>query len=108
MLPVAILAGGLATRLRPMIGNVPKALVDVCGRPFVAWQLEGLRAGGVSHVVICAGFLGDRIQEYVGNGERFGLRVEWAFDGAILLGTAGALKRALPYLGGPFFVLYGD
>lgn len=108
LLPVAILAGGLATRLRPVTEQIPKALIDVNGRPFIAWQLEGLRDQGVSRVVVCAGYLGEQIQEAVGDGSRFGLHVDWAFDGPTLLGTAGALKRALPLLAGPFFVLYGD
>ena len=108
LLPVAILAGGFATRLRPVTEQIPKALVDINGRPFIDWQLEGLRTDGVSRVVVCAGYLGEQIQEAVGDGSRFGLHVDWAFDGPTLLGTAGALKRARPLLGGPFFVLYGD
>jgi MurNAc alpha-1-phosphate uridylyltransferase len=108
LFPVAILAGGLATRLRPLTETIPKALVDVHGRPFIAWQLDWLREQGASHVVVCAGYLGERIQTEIGDGRAFGLRVEWVFDGPTLLGTAGALKRALPLIGGPFFVLYGD
>jgi len=108
LLPVAILAGGLATRLRPVTEKIPKALIDINGQPFIARQLEGLRAQGVGHVVVCAGFLGERIRDVVGDGSSFGLRVDWAFDGPTLLGTAGALKRALPLLGEAFFVLYGD
>ena len=108
LLPVAILAGGLATRLHPITQEIPKALIDIHGRPFIAWQLDGLRAQGVSRVVICAGYRGEQIRDVVGNGARFGLRTDWAFDGPTLLGTAGALKRALPLIGGPFFVLYGD
>lgn len=108
LLPVAILAGGLATRLRPLTETIPKALVDINGRPFIAWQLDLLREQGVRRVVVCAGYLGERIQEEVGDGSAYGLDVEFLFDGPTLLGTAGALKRALPRLGGPFFVLYGD
>jgi MurNAc alpha-1-phosphate uridylyltransferase len=108
LLPVAILAGGLATRLHPVTQKIPKALVDINGRPFIARQLEFLRTQGISRVVVCAGFLGQQIQDVVGDGSGFGLHVAWAFDGETLLGTAGALKRALPLLGGPFFVLYGD
>ncbi len=108
LLPVAILAGGLATRLHPVTQKIPKALVDINGQPFIGRQLAFLHDQGVSRVVVCAGFLGEQIQEVVGDGSRFGLNVAWAFDGDTLLGTAGALKRALPLLGGPFFVLYGD
>ena len=108
MLPVAILAGGLATRLRPATDHLPKALIDVNGRPFIAWQLEALRDQGASHVIICVGHRGEDIRRIVGGGYDFGLHVDWAFDGPTLLGTAGAIRCALPLLGGPFFVLYGD
>jgi NDP-sugar pyrophosphorylase family protein len=105
---VAILAGGLATRLQPLTATVPKALLDVNGEPFIAHQLRLLRSHGVERVVVCAGHLGEMTQGYVGNGSRFGLDVLFSFDGPRLLGTAGALKTALPLLGASFFVLYGD
>jgi len=108
VLPVVILAGGLATRLRPITETIPKALVDIAGKPFIAWQLEYLVAQGVRDVVLCVGYLGEMIQEIVGSGERFGLRVQYSFDGAKLLGTGGAIKKALPVLGESCFVLYGD
>jgi NDP-sugar pyrophosphorylase family protein len=108
MFPVAILAGGLATRLRPITQTIPKALVEVAGKPFIMRQLEYLRGQGVQRVVLCIGYLGDMIQEVVGTGERFGLQVSYSPDGATLLGTGGALKKALPLLGEHFFVLYGD
>jgi NDP-sugar pyrophosphorylase family protein len=108
LLPVAILAGGLATRLQPLTTTIPKALIEVNGEPFIAHQLRLLRAHGITHVVICAGHLGDMLQAYVGDGEKFGVQVRFAFDGTRLLGTAGALKQALPLLGEAFFVLYGD
>jgi NDP-sugar pyrophosphorylase family protein len=108
MLPVAILAGGVATRLQPLTRTIPKALVDVNGKPFIAHQLALLRAHGVERVVVCAGYLGEMIQEYLGDGGRFGLNVEFAFDGPRLLGTGGAIRQALPMLGKGFFVLYGD
>jgi len=108
MLPVAILAGGLATRLRPITETIPKALVDVAGTPFICRQLDYLRQQGVTRVVLCVGYLGELIEAVVGNGERFGLEVLYSFDGPVLLGTGGALKQALPLLGERFFVLYGD
>jgi MurNAc alpha-1-phosphate uridylyltransferase len=108
MFPVAILAGGLATRLRPITETIPKALVEVAGRPFIFWQLEYLRCQGVRSVVLCVGYLGEMIEALVGNGERFGLEVSYSIDGPTLLGTGGALKKALPLLGQQFFVLYGD
>lgn len=108
MFPVAILAGGLATRLRPITETIPKALVEVAGKPFISRQLEYLRDQGVSQVVLCIGYLGEMIQEVVGDGERFGMEVHYSPDGPTLLGTGGALKKALPLLGNKFFILYGD
>ena len=108
MFSVAILAGGLATRLRPITQTIPKALVEVAGKPFIVRQLEYLREQGVQRVVLCIGYLGEMIQDVVGTGKRFGLKVSYSPDGATLLGTGGALKKALPLLGEHFFVLYGD
>jgi NDP-sugar pyrophosphorylase family protein len=107
-LPVAILAGGLATRLRPATEMMPKALLPIAGRPFIHWQLGLLAQQGVTEIVLCAGHLGEKIQAAVGNGSAFGVSVRYSFDGDSLLGTGGALKRALPKLGTAFFVLYGD
>ena len=106
-IPVAILAGGLATRLRPITEKIPKSLVPVAGRPFLAHQLEMLHARGIRHVVLCIGFLGEMIQREFGN-EAFGIKLDYSFDGEKLLGTGGAIKRALPKLGAEFFILYGD
>src|SRR5215831_11078253 len=108
MLPVAILAGGLATRLRPVTEKVPKSLVEVNGEPFIAHQLRLLKANGVSRVVLCVGFLGEMLREVVKDGRDYRLDVQYSFDGPALLGTAGALKRALPLLGRAFLTLYGD
>ena len=108
MLPVAILAGGLATRLRPITRTVPKALIEVAGEPFLAHQLRLLARHGFERVVLLVGYLGEQIQSFAGDGRAFGLRVEYAFDGPQLLGTAGALRRALPLLGDAFAVVYGD
>lgn len=108
MFTVAILAGGLGTRLRPISEKIPKALLEVAGRPFIHHQLELLAAQGVARVVLCVGYLGEMVQAAVGDGRQFGVRVEYSFDGDMLLGTGGALKRALPLLGKNFIVLYGD
>ena len=107
-IPVAILAGGLATRLRPITEKIPKSLIPVAGRPFLAHQLELLRSRGIRRAVLCVGHLGEMIQREFGDGSVFGLKLDYAFDGPKLLGTGGALKRALPLLGMEFFVLYGD
>jgi NDP-sugar pyrophosphorylase family protein len=106
--PVAILSGGLATRMRPVAERIPKALFEVAGKPFIEHQLALLRREGVERVVLCVGFLGEMIEACVGDGARFGLSVAYSYDGEKLLGTGGALRRALPLLGEHFFVLYGD
>ena len=108
MLPIAILAGGLGTRLYPLTTALPKALVPIQGEPFIAHQFRLLRSNGIEDVVLCVGYLGQMIRDYVGDGKRFGLRVEYSWDGEILRGTAGALISALPLLGSSFFTMYGD
>lgn len=108
MLPVAILAGGLATRLRPVTEKIPKSLLELNGEPFLAHQLRLLQRNGVRRVVLCVGFLGEKIRDFAGDGRAFGLQLDYSFDGPKLLGTAGALKNALPLLGPEFLVLYGD
>jgi NDP-sugar pyrophosphorylase family protein len=106
--PVAILAGGLATRLRPITENIPKALVTVAGKPFLAHQLLYLRSQGIARAVLCVGHLGEMIREEFGDGRDWGIEIEYSFDGPVLLGTSGAIKQALPLLGNAFFVMYGD
>jgi MurNAc alpha-1-phosphate uridylyltransferase len=108
MLPVAILAGGLATRLHPITKTIPKALVEVAGQPFICRQLNYLHDQGIRRVVLCIGYLGEMIEAVVGNGSRFGMDVSYSPDGPVLLGTGGAIKKALPMLGEQFFILYGD
>jgi NDP-sugar pyrophosphorylase family protein len=111
MFPAAILAGGLATRLRPVTETIPKALIDIQGEPFIYHQLRLLKKNGIDRVVLCVGYLGEQIEAMVGSGKSFGVQVEYAYDapnGGPLLGTAGALKKALPLLAEKFFVMYGD
>src|SRR6266487_4337688 len=107
-LPVAILAGGLATRLRPLTERIPKVLLPVAGKPFLAHQLELLRSQGLSRAVLCVGYLGEMVQRDFGDGRDWGVHLDYSFDGPALLGTGGALQKALPLLGERFFVLYGD
>ena len=107
-MPVALLAGGMATRLRPITERVPKLLVEVAGEPFFSHQLRLLARSGLDHVVVCAGHLGAMIVDRYGDGRDWGVRIEYSFDGERLLGTGGALIRALPLLGDAFYVLYGD
>ncbi len=108
MFSVAILAGGLATRLRPITEEIPKSLIEVAGEPFICHQLEYLSMQGINSVVLCVGFLGEMIQEVVGDGSRWNIHVSYSLDGPALLGTGGALRQALPLLGEHFFILYGD
>jgi len=107
-LPVAILAGGLATRLKPITETIPKALVEVAGQPFIVRQLAQLREQGIGRVVMCIGYLGEQIRDLVGDGSDYGVSVAYSQDWPTLLGTGGALRKALPLLDSSFFVLYGD
>jgi NDP-sugar pyrophosphorylase family protein len=107
-LPVAILAGGLATRLQPLTDTIPKALVEVAGRPFAEHQVELLRSQGLTRVVWLVAYRADQIERALGDGSRWGMTFEYVDDGPVRLGTGGALRRALPRLGEAFFVIYGD
>ncbi len=106
--PLALLAGGLATRLGVLTAQLPKSLVPVAGEPFIAHQLRLLASEGVRDIVICCGHLGEQIEKFVGDGSRFACRVRYSFDGPTRLGTGGAIRRALPLLGRRFWVMYGD
>ncbi|MHB1421626.1 MAG: nucleotidyltransferase family protein [Gemmataceae bacterium] len=106
--PVALLAGGLAMRLRPITESIPKAMVEVAGRPFIDHQLALLRRNGIRRVVLCLGYLGEQIEQHLGDGARHGLTLHYSHDGGRLLGTGGALRRALPLLGEVFWIVYGD
>lgn len=106
--PLALLAGGLATRLLPVTAAIPKSMVEVAGEPFIAHQLRLLSNAGVRNVVICNGHLGEQVESFVGDGRRFGCYVRYSRDVEKPLGTGGAVKRALALLGRQFMVMYGD
>src|SRR3979411_990953 len=106
--PVAILAGGLATRLRPVTEKIPKALIAVAGQSFLAHQLRLLHKAGIRKVVLCVGYRGEMIEQEFRDGSSFGVELTYSCDGGELRGTGGALKKALPFLGERFQVLYGD
>jgi len=108
MLPIAILCGGLATRLWPITETTPKSLLRIAGEPFLAHQLRLLQRNGFAQVVLCAGHMGSLIEDFAGDGSQFGLQIRYSFDGDVPLGTAGALRKATPLLGERTFVLYGD
>ncbi|MGB6131177.1 MAG: sugar phosphate nucleotidyltransferase [Acidobacteriaceae bacterium] len=105
---LALLAGGLATRLRPLTAATPKSLIPVAGEPFLAHQLRHLAAEGLREIVLCCGHLADQIEAFAGDGSRFGLSIVYSRDGDRPLGTGGALRAALPLLGSHFLVMYGD
>src|SRR5260221_5227551 len=106
-LPIVILAGGLATRLRPLTEKIPKSLVGVAGHPFLEHQITLLRRNGVSEIFLCVGYLGEMIEKLFGDGKQFGIQIIYSYDGDKLLGTGGAIKKLLPRLPEDFFVLYG-
>lgn len=105
-----VLAGGLGTRMWPVARAVPKTLLPVAGRPFADWQLGWLRDGGVTSVVYCIGYLGERVRDFVGDGAGWGLEVAYVDEGEHLRGTGGALRLALDQerLDDRFLVVYGD
>ena len=108
MLPVVILAGGLATRMKPITEKIPKSLIEVNGKPFILHQLDYLKSQGIQNIVLCIGHLGHMIESLIGDGKALGLNIQYSLDGDKLLGTGGAIKKALPLLSKDFFVLYGD
>jgi NDP-sugar pyrophosphorylase family protein len=108
MLTVAILAGGLATRLLPLTKSVPKSMIQICGKPFVHWQTKLLASAGVTNIVYCVAYKSEKIQRFLGDGSSYGVNINYSYDGVKLLGTGGAIVKALPLLGHKFMVLYGD
>jgi len=105
---IVILAGGRATRLDSITRDIPKSLVPIYGKPFLEYQLDLLRKGGVTDVVICIGHLGEQIKRYLDDGSKFGVNVKYSEEGDNLLGTGGALKNAESLLENEFMVMYGD
>jgi N-acetyl-alpha-D-muramate 1-phosphate uridylyltransferase len=107
---VVILAGGLGTRMARFTTAMPKALIPVCGRPFIDWQLRLLASQGVGEVLLCVGHLGQAIETFVGDGQEWGLSVQYSWERGELLGTGGALRHAAErgLLAKSFAVTYGD
>ena len=108
MLPLAILAGGLATRLGPLTRDLPKCLIEINGKPFIDWQLDLLVDAGYRHFIFCLSYKSEMVQSHLGNGQKWGSHFEYSLDGAEQLGTGGAIVNALPKLGEAFGVIYGD
>lgn len=106
-----ILAGGLGKRLRPLTNERPKPMIEVCDRPIIEWQIRWFKAHGIDEIVICVGYLKERIIKYIGSGNRFGVRVGYAVEEEPL-GTGGALKNARSLISSAkeegFFMVNGD
>jgi N-acetyl-alpha-D-muramate 1-phosphate uridylyltransferase len=105
---IVVLAGGLATRMRPETEQTPKSMLIVRGRPFIDWQLDCFAACGARSVILCVGHLGEQIETHVKRALDRGLSVGYSYDGAELVGTGGALRRAFARLESEFVVTYGD
>lgn len=108
MLPIAILAGGLATRLGSLSKKQPKSLIEINAKPFVDWQINLLIKNGYTDFVFCLSHLADQIQDHLGDGSKRGVKFQYSLDGEEQLGTGGAIIKALPLLGESFAVIYGD
>jgi len=108
MLPVAILAGGLATRIRPITNDVPKSMIDINGQPFLEWQLQLLEKNNCEAVVLCVSHKAQIIEDFVKNRSKSQMEIQFSWDGEKQLGTGGALAKAMKKLGPTFLVLYGD
>jgi N-acetyl-alpha-D-muramate 1-phosphate uridylyltransferase len=106
--PAALLAGGLATRLRPITEKIPKAMVELAGKPFIDHQLDLLYRNGIRRAVMCLGYLGQRVEQHVGDGSARGMQIRYSYDGEKLMGTGGAILKAAPLLGDVFWVMYAD
>ncbi len=105
---IAILAGGLGTRLRPITQTVPKSLVPVAGKPFQEHQIALLRDAGITDIVLLVAHMGEMIVDYFGDGSAFGVKITYSNEGPNLLDTAGAIRHAAPLLQDRFFVTFGD
>ncbi len=105
---IVILAGGKATRLKPLTQNIPKSMIRIGDKPFLQHQIELLKDNGIYDIILCVGHLSHKIKEYFGDGKRFGVKIRYSDEGEDLLGTGGALKKAEPMLKDEFFLMYGD
>lgn len=105
--PVCILVGGLGSRLGEAVRDTPKPLVEVAGEPFLTHQLRLLARYGATRAVLCVGYLGQQIKARIG-ARQFGIDIAYSDDGPRPIGTLGAVRKAAPFLGERFLVLYGD
>ncbi|VVB78612.1 UTP--glucose-1-phosphate uridylyltransferase AglF [uncultured archaeon] len=103
-----ILVGGLGTRLRPVTKLVPKPMVEIDGRPFLEFKIESLKKYGITDFIFSVGHLGHVVEEYFGDGKRFGVSITYSYERNELLGTAGSIKNAEPLINGTFLAMNGD
>ena len=103
---VVIMAGGKGTRIASVKSDVPKPMIPICGKPILEWQIENLKACGLTDITLVIGYLGHVIKEYFGDGEKFGVKINYFVEDSPL-GTAGALFK-MPELTGDFLLLCGD
>jgi mannose-1-phosphate guanylyltransferase len=107
-IPVIILVGGLGTRLRPFTETVPKPMIDICGKPFLEYKIEQIKNAGVKKIILCVGYLGNKVEEHFGDGKKFGVEISYSYEKE-LLGTAGAIKNAEALINSDsFIVMNGD
>jgi MurNAc alpha-1-phosphate uridylyltransferase len=104
-----VLAAGRGERLRPLTDSVPKPLVQVGGKPLIAWHLAALARAGIREVVINLSWLGEQLRAALGDGRVFGVTIRYSEEGPVPLETGGGIFRALPLLGAePFLLVNGD
>lgn len=103
---VVIMAGGKGTRIASVRSDVPKPMINICGKPILEHQIDNLKACGLTDIILVIGYLGDKIKEYFGNGSKFGVNIEYFVEDHPL-GTAGALFK-MPQLTEDFLLLCGD
>ncbi len=110
MTKIIIVAGGLATRMKPITEEIPKCLIDINGKPLILHQLEFLKKHGFNEIIFCVAHLADKVKEYFGDGSKFGLNIKYVQETKELMGTAGSVKLTENLIGNDkeFIVYYGD
>ena len=102
-----IIAGGLGTRLRPLTNNTPKPMLPIGEKPILEHLVNWTKKGGIKSVILCVSYLRESIEDYFGNGEKFGVKIEYAISKK-QLATAGQLKTAEKFIDDDFVCMYGD
>jgi NDP-sugar pyrophosphorylase family protein len=105
---IVILCGGLATRLGSLTKNIPKSMIKIKNKTFLEYQIENLKKSQIKDIILCVGHLSEQIENYFGNGDKFGVNIKYSHDGEKQLGPIGALKNAEHLVDNTFFILYGD